>query len=268
MVGPASCGDDAATGSGSASGTTSGGGSGSSTDATSTGPDQTTAGSAEGSATTTDGSSSTGGLDSTTTEPDDGSSSSGEPACAPEDLDCGCDEIDVPDVAGDDANGDGIDGLATCSVFVSQLGGDDGNTGLSMREPVATLARAIEISQAFDPPRPVLVAEGLYVETVVVGNGTSLYGGYDASTWSRNILANEVTIQGTEARTIIAQDIDRPTELDGLTVVGMDVVGMDMVGGGASTYAVWVRDAAGGLLHLDYCTVVAGTAGDGADGAD
>ncbi|MCH9681233.1 MAG: hypothetical protein K0V04_07365, partial [Deltaproteobacteria bacterium] len=223
--------------------------------------------SGDGSAGTT--STSSGGLDETGTtetgmvDSSGSGSSSGDPLCGPDDPGCGCDGIDEPDVAGMDDNGDGIDGLAFCSVFVSTLGGNDGNDGLSTDEPVATLARGIEVSQSFSPPRPVLVAEGTYVETVTLGNGTSLYGGYDASSWTRDLKNNDVVILATEDRAIIANDIDEPTEIDGFTVLAIDVVAA-----GASTYGLWVTDASPGMLRVDYCTVMAGSAGAGADGAD
>ncbi|MCA9655619.1 MAG: hypothetical protein KC501_37260, partial [Myxococcales bacterium] len=260
----AACGDDSSPG----TSTTAAGGSGSTgmadgtTAASTGGPMGTTAMGGTGDSGSSSGTS-TGMADGGSGTTEGGSESTGEGLCMPDEPGCGCDGIDVPDIDGLDENNDGIDGLAYCSVFVSALGGDDGNGGLSPDAPVATLARGIEIAQGFDPPRAVLVAEGTYVETVTVGNGTSMYGGYDASSWTRNLQTNTSTIEGTQARTLIANDIDLPTEIDGFTIVARDYVG-----GGQSTYGVWVRNAIGGLLHLDYCEIVGGTAGDGADGVD
>lgn len=255
------CGDDGGPGT-SAAGTSSSGGT-STGEGTSTGPAGSTStavvdDSGEGTTTTTDGSSGGSSSDGTSSG---GDSTTGEPLCGPEDPGCGCDGIDVPDVEGLDENGDGIDGLRYCSVFVSALGGDDANDGLSLDAPVATLAAAIAISQGFDPPRPVLVAEGSYVGTVTVGNGTSLYGGYDASSWNHDLATNEVTVLGTEARALIADDIDAPTEIDGLTITAIDAAGP-----GESTYGIWVRNAPGGVLSFDHVVVVAGAAGAGEDG--
>jgi hypothetical protein len=209
-----------------------------------------------------DGDSTTGSIDDTGT-PDDGTSSDGgEESSTGEPVDM-CDGIAVPDINGLDENDDGLDGLAGCSVFVNAAGGSDLNEGLTTDEPVATIARGIEIASTFNPPRPVLVAAGTYGETVNLDSGVSLYGGYEPTTWERDVFANETVIQGQEARTVIGNNLAEAVEVDGFTIEGAS-----FTDGGQSTYAVWIRDTPEGLLKIDYCTIVAGTAGFGADGAD
>ncbi|MBL8948183.1 MAG: hypothetical protein JNK45_33725, partial [Myxococcales bacterium] len=206
-----------------------------------------------------EGDTSTGGADTTSAPADtSGDGSSGETGT----VEC-TEQVDEPDADGLDENGDGVDGVACGAVFVSADGGSDLNDGLTSDDPVQTISHAIELASASNPPRMVLVAAGTYVETVNLASGVSVYGGYDPASWGRNTENNVTTIQGTEPRTIIAQNLDLFTEFDGFTVEGLDYAS-----GGQSTYGVWVRDTPENLLRLDWLTVVAGDAGDGADGDD
>ncbi|MCA9653132.1 MAG: hypothetical protein KC501_24675, partial [Myxococcales bacterium] len=220
--------------------------------------------------------SSTGGMDTLDTGEDDtvgteagttmamdGTGTTGEDESSTGEILPACDMMDDPDVNGLDENGDGLDGLAGCSVFVNAAVGSDLNDGLAMDDPVATIARGIEIAGTFSPPRPVLVAEGTYNETVNLDSGVSLYGGYDESTWERDVFLNETVIAGTEFRTLVAINLNEAVEVDGFTIQGLSFNDM-----GQSTYAVWVRDTPEGLLTIDYCTVIAGDGGDGPDGND
>lgn len=193
---------------------------------------------------TTSGSSSEGGE----------SSSTGEPVEA-------CLQMDDPDINGLDENMDGLDGLAGCSVFVNVAVGSDINSGLASDDPVATIARGIEIAASFSPPRPVLVAEGTYNETVNLDSGVSLFGGYDDQSWERDIYLNETVIAGTEFRSLVAINLSEAVEVDGFTIRGASYTEDSQ-----STYAVWVRDTPEGLLLIDYCTIEAGDAGHGLDG--
>ncbi|MEX1364318.1 MAG: hypothetical protein AB1Z98_14425 [Nannocystaceae bacterium] len=225
-------------------------------------PDTTSGGESEtdetigGVTSETEGADTTDGDDTGTGSDTGDESSSGEPVEA-------CMQMDEPDVNGLDENGDGLDGVAGCSVFVNAATGSDLNDGLMTDDPVATIARGIEIAASFTPPRPVLVAEGTYNETVNLDSGVSLFGGYDDQTWERDLFLNETTIAGTDFRTVIAINISDAVEVDGFTIQGASYTDMSQ-----STYAVWVRDTPENLLTLDYCSIVAGDAGAGADGAD
>ncbi len=233
------------------------------TDGTATqGPIDPTTGGAETVGGTMGGSSASTGADTTMGPVDEessggGSSSSGEPPAE------ACDQVDEPDVNGLDENDDGIDGLAGCSVFVNAASGSDLNDGVMQDDPVATIARGIEIASSFNPPRAVLVAEGTYNETVNIDSGVSLYGGYDDQDWGRDLALNETIIAGTEFRALVAINLTEAVEVDGFTIRGID-----FNDGSQSTYAVWVRDTPEGLLTIDYCTVEAGDAGGGDDGAN
>jgi hypothetical protein len=247
------CGDDTGIGSGSLSGTTT---------FTTTAADSSTSG-------TTGGDDSSGGMsasaDSSTSAAADSSSSGADSSSDGGSSDTGidaCDMVDEPDAAGLDENGDGIDGVLCRAVFVSASVGSDLNDGLMPDDPVATIARGIEIAQTYNPPRMVLVAEANYLETVNVDSGVSLYGGYDAVDWSRDTALNITTISATEDRALIAQNLELAVEVDGFTINASDYTD-----GGVTSYGVWVRDTPEGLFTLDYCIVNAGSGGAGDDGA-
>lgn len=172
-----------------------------------------------------------------------------------------CDEVDIPDINGLDENGDGIDGLADCAVYVDGAVGSDLNDGLTLDDPVATIQHGIDVAQTFNPPRMVLVAAGEYVETINLNSGVSVYGGYEPDDWDRNVVANVTEITGDAPRTVIAQNLDEAVEVDGFTVNAMSYAI-----GGESTYGIWVRDTPEGLLAVDYCIVNAGDGGAGEDG--
>lgn len=131
-----------------------------------------------------------------------------------------CAMIDPPDLEGVDDNGDGIDGLAGCSVFVDGLSGDDAGSGVDSDDPVATIARGIQIASGFSPPRPVLVAGGTYAETLTLASGVSVFGGYDGATWARDPSTFVTIVQGTTARAVVAEDLTAPVTLQALTIRG------------------------------------------------
>lgn len=215
---------------------------------------------------TTGGDESTGesgkASDGTTTGSDEGDGSTGAGTTGGETV-CGEANDDQPDINGLDENDDGIDGVACAAVFVNGSTGSDLNDGLELDDPVATISRGIEIAATFDPPRMVLVAAGTYQERIDLSSGVDVFGGYDPTSWERNLTLNETVIAGTGERTIVALNLQEATELDGFTVEGRD-----FVSNGESSYAVWVRDVPDGLLTLDYLTIVAGDGGDGDDGDD
>jgi hypothetical protein len=202
----------------------------------------------------------TGIVDDSGTASGSGSSDGSEGSSTGEPVEA-CLQMDDPDINGLDENMDGIDGLAGCSVFVNTATGSDINSGLASDDPVGTIARGIEIAASFSPPRPVLVAEGTYNETVNLDSGVSLFGGYDDQSWERDVYLNETIIAGTEFRSLVAINLSEEVEVDGFTIRGASYTEDSQ-----STYAVWVRDTPEGLLLIDYCTIEAGDAGHGLDG--
>jgi hypothetical protein len=223
----------------------------------------------------TGGATGTSGVDATSSSsgsPDESTSGGDETTTGSEDTDTdaetgttGCGDVDPPDQDNEDENCDGIDGVLDSSVFVATPvnGGSDLNDGRSPDTPVSTLAQAISIAEQCDTPCDVLISTGVYNETVTVASGVSMFGGYDPGTWERETVANAVTIRGSEARTLIAEDLTARVEVDGVTIEGVDFIDQ-----GQSSYAVWVSGVQDDLFELDFVRVVAGNGGAGADGSD
>lgn len=102
-----------------------------------------------------------------------------------------CETADPPDDAYMDSNCDGIDGVASESVFVDPAG-DDASAG-TREAPVKTVARALMLAA---DGRPILISKGIYMETLTVQSGpVNLHGGYARDDgWSRSA-QNEVLIR-------------------------------------------------------------------------
>lgn len=117
--------------------------------------------------------------------------------CKPLDPDVKPGAADAPG-GGDfaDTNCDGIDGTVSEAVFVSTLG-DDAAAG-TPQDPKRTIRAAL--SAAYNPygeERDVYVARGVYPETLRVGGGISVYGGYEPD-WTR-LATGETRLTGDPA---------------------------------------------------------------------
>ena len=181
---------------------------------------------------------------------------------------CECEvlsETDVPDADGIDANCDGVDGDASRSIFVAPWGSD---VGAGTREdPLATISGGISSADPRSHPH-VLVAAGVYSESVVVRDGVSIFGGYSADFGIRDITGNETAILGEAAAlgrlgAVNASGIDGDTtEISGFTIVGADAAT-----GGQSSYAVHLTDCSDALILSDN-VIRAGRGASGARGAE
>ena len=87
--------------------------------------------------------------------------------------------VDYPDVAGKDADCDGIDGDAEFAVFVSPDGTDLGNSLGTRDLPFKTIKKAIEFTKAQPGKLMILISKGTYLGQLVVEPGINLFGGYD-----------------------------------------------------------------------------------------
>jgi hypothetical protein len=180
--------------------------------------------------------------------------------------------LDVPDGDFADENCDGIDGDASTGVFVATAanGGEDNDTcGPSHLNPCATITngtrRARLLGRKF-----VFVQAGTYRETVIMRDGVSVFGGYDA-TWKRaprSGVGHEVRILGQlyavddQFVTVVAHDLTLPTTIADVNIVGGNAVGSSN-GSGRSSYGV---HAAAANLRIERVTINAGTGADGAHG--
>lgn len=168
------------------------------------------------------------------------------------------DDDDRPDSAFDDENDDGIDGMACGPVFVSPLG-DDNASGLR-EAPLLTLGAALAMASSLEPPRDVYMAAGDYVGPIALASGVSLYGGYDAPTFSR-AAANTTRIEGGRIA-VTADALQDDVELALLEIVAED----SLVEGEPSIGIFVVSNEA--LITLTDVVVQAGAGSDGENGAD
>jgi len=163
---------------------------------------------------------------------------------------------DLPDLAFEDTNCDGIDGDAAKAFFVAP-GGDDGAAGTDAA-PFLTISHAVAQAAADATRKAVYIRSGTYTEHVVLADGVSLYGGYqpgggrssDPTTIQAPVGTAE-TIFGSGATHVVLQ----------LLVVH----GAAATSGGATSYAI--RAIAGSSLALQNVTASGGTGKDGAAGA-
>lgn len=171
---------------------------------------------------------------------------------------------DDPDVAGD-ANCDGINGVIEDGVFVAK-NGSDGNPG-TVEQPVLTVQQGIDLAESLGKPN-VYVATGVYVESVLLKAGVSIYGGYSADFKDRSPDLNQTVIMGLPF-TPDAPGAVNCLELAGIptTVSGFHIFGEDAMEMGGSSYAVYVRDC-DSAVHFTGNVVIAGNGRDGKDGED
>ena len=120
---------------------------------------------------------------------------------------------DLPDLAFEDMNCDGIDGDASQAVFVAPSG-DDAATG-SKGNPKRTVSNGIATAEPLG--KDVYIAGGTYSESVLAADGVGLYGGYLPFTGARS--TSETTIiEG--ARQAVLADGDDGVVLQLLTLRG------------------------------------------------
>ncbi|MCC6619994.1 MAG: hypothetical protein IT385_01985 [Deltaproteobacteria bacterium] len=183
----------------------------------------------------------------------------------------GCDCLptstsDLPDVAGVDANCDGIDGEIVKSVFVSKTG-DDAGLG-TIDDPLRTISAGITKATQLGR-RDVLVATGVYEESVALANGVSVYGGYAPSFLERAIDVHETAILGadpTDARRGAVNAIGVATTAGQAIVFdGFSVFGADNPAPSGNSYAVYLRNV-GPHLTVSNNYLVAGNGGAGGAG--
>jgi hypothetical protein len=186
---------------------------------------------------------------------DAGEGATGQAGASGSAPDCGA--VDVPDDGFEDSNCDGIDGDAERALFVAPSG-SDGSAG-TPRDPVRTLARAIEIATATG--QDVYVCNGVYTDNVVLdGTAVNLYGGYDCENgWQRGFERAEVAPGSGTALTI--RGVVDPVTVDRIDFVAPDAT----VPSGSSIVAFVSQSTDATLSHVE---LRAGNAADGAPGAD
>lgn len=167
-------------------------------------------------------------------------------------ADAGCVSTgaDAPDPMFVDSDCDGIDGDASAAVFVASSGRAEGAG--TREDPVSSIARGIEIASGAGHTQ-VLIASGEYAETIDLLVGVSIYGGYDATDWSR--ADTRAVVRGV-GPVLNAVDVAEPTTVSSITFEADDA----STPSASSIAAMLVRSSG---VELDRVTLVAG---DGAPG--
>ncbi|MGB0589569.1 MAG: hypothetical protein ACPGU1_07825 [Myxococcota bacterium] len=179
---------------------------------------------------------------------------------------------DLPDTSGPgglgvDQNCDGVDGEKGSALFVSK-NGDDGASG-QFGSPKRTLQNAIDAASNQGVPF-VFVATGAYVGSISLKDGVRVYGGYSATFDVRDPIGYETAIIASTSTVGLPGAVNghavgqAPAAASGLE--GFVVFGATGETAGASSYAVYLRDA-GPALTISGNVIIAGDGADGASGA-
>jgi hypothetical protein len=152
----------------------------------------------------------------------------------------------------------------TGAILVSPVGLDSATCGSSKQTACATIAKGIERAKAFQPPRPVALGPGNYLETVTLADGMKLLGGYNAEFEKLGggnktaIIRGAIT--GGEAVALIAENLSRETVVDTVQIEAPQPTQV-----GKSSYGVVINNAP--RLVLRNCTIKAADGVDGVDGS-
>lgn len=164
---------------------------------------------------------------------------------------------DRPDIDSVDSNCDGIDGDVNRAIFVDAESGNDNSLG-GMFDPVRTIERGIAL--AVESGKDVYIGVGVYLETVELAQGVSLYGGYDPTQGWQRTRALQSRVVGTR-KGIIAEGIISETEVQRLSITTNDAVFS-----GEGSYGVVLKDSA--LITLRNNIIEAGRGANGHSGID
>jgi hypothetical protein len=150
------------------------------------------------------------------------------------------------------------------AIYVSPSG-DDNASGKTVRHAVASITTGIQRALGCDDqPCEVRIASGDYDEQVELVAGVDLIGGFNTTFDEQRAADHPVTITSSESRTMIADSLDAPVRLDGLTLTGADFGKRQ---DGKVSIALWVR-ASHDMLHLVNTQVHGGHGADGVAGED
>lgn len=168
--------------------------------------------------------------------------------------------VDDPDDDATDTNCDGIDGDASRAIFVHPMG-DDSAAG-TRTAPKRTVQAGINAANTTTRPH-VYVAQGVYTEPVTLRNGISVYGGFNATTWSRagafTTTLRSNTVNSGAIIAVQGSNLSLPTTLAYLTIRAMDTTTP-----GVSTYGVHCVTCT--ALTMRQLLITGGAAGPGTAG--
>lgn len=176
---------------------------------------------------------------------------------------CECRFVEGPDLPdGIDSNCDGIDGSLDGGVFVSRSGDDLGDGTID--SPLRTIGAGIDAA-LLQGLAEVYVATGVYEETVILGVGVSVFGGYSPDFLEHDARLYESVIMAPRGGMAVVadgiNDVGPASALDGFTIYGVDATAP-----GSSSYAVYVRNC-DSRLTLSNNRVISGDGAAGTRGA-
>jgi hypothetical protein len=163
-----------------------------------------------------------------------------------------------------DENCDGIDGVIADALFV-RAGADAPGDG-SLANPYPSIGQAM-VAFKTSGKSYILVAEGTYDESVTLGAGMELHGGYSADFLSRDVALYQSVVEAQHSDFAVwAEGISASTLMSGFVIHGRDVLEAPAVGaGGAPSVAVLIAGC-DDSLQLRSNEIVGGRGGDGARG--
>lgn len=156
------------------------------------------------------------------------------------------------------------------ALYVAPANKGGSNNGFcgNYDNPCADISRAIELvddyAAANQPRNEIIVAEGIYREGVILPNGVSIKGGYNALNWLRNVEEYRTIIVGSvnddgDRYTVLAENITQNTELSGFTIIGEDAQN------GFNSIGILIRNSNNRLTIKDNI-IRAGVGGQGVSG--
>jgi predicted GH43/DUF377 family glycosyl hydrolase len=161
-------------------------------------------------------------------------------------------------IALDENTGDRIDELTGAGTRYAAVSGDDqGNNCTDPAAPCASVQQAVTLANEGES---VLVAQGTYTENVTIPRAITVEGGYEASSWTRDLTAYETILDGSGSQTV-------PGSWDGLGVrhpmvlvadgtykmwyAGVDMYGTRRIGYATSSDGLnWTRPVADPVLDV------------------
>jgi hypothetical protein len=172
-------------------------------------------------------------------------------------------EADLPDDNFEDTNCDGIDGDASDAIFVDPIEGSNTGDGSQSRPKASLLGNNGAFAAAVATGKShVFISTGTLSEseTVVVPDGISVWGGYDAAqSWARSDSIDRPVV---EVAATIGVRFENTTS--SMTWDRVDVRAADATAEGTSSYGMFMNETSSELV-ISNATI---TAGSGAHGAD
>nr|MDO8087046.1 hypothetical protein [Candidatus Sigynarchaeum springense] len=145
-------------------------------------------------------------------------------------------------------------------VFVSAVSGIDAIGRGNQTDPCRTISYGIARAAATGKTR-VIVAQGIYNESIDLVDGISVLGGYSQDFELLNVNELRAEVRATGQRWgLRGIGIVHPTRVEGLVIHGPMVAEQ-----GASSYGIYLNDCNASLI-ISNCTVLGGCGGPGAMG--